>query len=239
MRILSGNMLKILGAVFMLIDHIGVVFFPEVKILRILGRISFPIFAFMIAEGCRYTRNKLRYLRDVGVLAFLCQVVYYVYDKDLFMCILVTFTLSIILIYALQAFKNTLFDAHSSLKSKCITFFIWIATMAAVYGLNQIWTIDYGFWGCMTPMFVSMFMHTGKEQEMLQGLDKNVVHVLMLAIALYILGKDMGGVQMYALLSLPFLLIYSGKRGQRNMKNFFYVFYPTHLALLQGLSMIL
>ena len=66
MRILSGNMLKILGAVFMLIDHIGVVFFPEVKILRILGRISFPIFAFMIAEGCRYTRNKLRYLRDVG-----------------------------------------------------------------------------------------------------------------------------------------------------------------------------
>ena len=57
---LSGNALKIIGAITMLIDHMGVVLFPGIAILRIIGRISFPIFAFMIAEGCRYTKNKLK-----------------------------------------------------------------------------------------------------------------------------------------------------------------------------------
>ena len=59
---LSGNSLKIIAAFAMLIDHVGIMFFPTVAIYRIIGRISFPIFAFMIAEGCRYTRNKLKYI---------------------------------------------------------------------------------------------------------------------------------------------------------------------------------
>ena len=59
--VLSGNMLKIIAAVSMFIDHMGAVLFPGVMIFRILGRIAFPIFAFMIAEGCRYTKNRIKY----------------------------------------------------------------------------------------------------------------------------------------------------------------------------------
>ena len=40
--------------------HIGLIIFPHVMILRIIGRIAFPIFAFFIAEGCKHTKNKLR-----------------------------------------------------------------------------------------------------------------------------------------------------------------------------------
>lgn len=50
-RILNGNMLKIIAAITMTIDHIGAILFPHILILRIIGRIAFPIFAFMIAEG--------------------------------------------------------------------------------------------------------------------------------------------------------------------------------------------
>ena len=60
-RFLSGNMLKVIAAITMTVDHIGVIFFPSSNILRIIGRIAFPIFAFMIAEGCKYTKNKFRY----------------------------------------------------------------------------------------------------------------------------------------------------------------------------------
>ena len=55
---LSGNSLKIIAAIAMTVDHIGVVIFPNFAILRIIGRIAFPIFAFMIAEGCRYTKKQ-------------------------------------------------------------------------------------------------------------------------------------------------------------------------------------
>jgi hypothetical protein len=61
----------------------------------------------------------------------------------------------------------------------------------------------------------------------------------MLGLGLVLLGADMGGYQHYALLSLPFLLCYSGKRGKGNLKYFFYIFYPVHLAVLQGIAMVL
>lgn len=56
--LLSGNQLKIIAMITMLIDHIGVNLFPSVTIMRVIGRLSFPIFAYMIAEGCRYTRDR-------------------------------------------------------------------------------------------------------------------------------------------------------------------------------------
>nr|MBQ4319591.1 hypothetical protein [Clostridia bacterium] len=58
-------------------------------------------------------------------------------------------------------------------------------------------------------------------------------------VGLVLLALDLGGVQWYSLLVLPLLLLYSGKRGQLNTKYFFYVFYPLHLALLQGLDWLI
>ena len=60
-KILSGNALKMIAAISMLIDHIGLLFFPFNGIFRIFGRLAFPIFAYMIAEGAKYTRNKKKH----------------------------------------------------------------------------------------------------------------------------------------------------------------------------------
>lgn len=77
LRIFNGNSLKILAAIFMLVDHIGILFYPQELIWRIIGRISMPIFAFMIAEGCRYTRNKAKHFLLPFCLGVICQIVYY------------------------------------------------------------------------------------------------------------------------------------------------------------------
>lgn len=114
-RGLSGNALKLIAAASMLIDHIGVILLPEVALLRIIGRLAFPIYAFMIAEGCAKTRNRLRYFLAVFSLGAACQVVYFLHDGALYMGILITFSLSILLIYALQALKEALFAAPKRL----------------------------------------------------------------------------------------------------------------------------
>ena len=50
---LTNNQLKILAMIAMFMDHFGKQICPDVMILQVLGRLAFPIFAYMIAEGCR------------------------------------------------------------------------------------------------------------------------------------------------------------------------------------------
>ena len=100
--LLSGNQLKIIAMITMLMDHIGVNLFPSVTILRVIGRLSFPIFAYMIAEGCRYTRDRKNYLFTIAALGILCQLVFYVFTQSLYQGILITFTISIVTIYAID-----------------------------------------------------------------------------------------------------------------------------------------
>ena len=111
---LSGNMLKILAAIFMTIDHIGLLFFPTEMIFRIIGRLAFPIFAFMIAEGARYTKHRLRYFLSVFILGVICQIVYFVTSESLYMCILITFSLSLIMLFTLKDLKIAIFKEKKS-----------------------------------------------------------------------------------------------------------------------------
>ena len=56
---LTGNLLKLIAMLTMTIDHIGVILLPQYRILRIIGRLTMPIYAFMIAEGCHYTHRDI------------------------------------------------------------------------------------------------------------------------------------------------------------------------------------
>jgi hypothetical protein len=62
-KFLPQEALKIIACLTMLIDHIAAVFLPreQTLLLRIVGRIAFPIFCFLLAEGVHYTRNPLKY----------------------------------------------------------------------------------------------------------------------------------------------------------------------------------
>ena len=237
---LSGNALKIIAAISMLIDHIGVIFFPQIKIFRILGRIALPIFSFMIAEGARYTRNKLRYFLTVFSLATVCQIVYFLYDGDTYMSILVTFSISIVTIYAMQFFKESLFSENTSILRKTCSGALFLATLVSVYILNTILEIDYGFFGCMLPVFAAVF-HSPKncDARFLKKLDVIPVHLVMLLLGMMCLAIQSGKWQFYSFLAIPFLALYSGKRGKANMKYFFYIFYPLHLLILEGINMFI
>lgn len=219
---LSGNALKLLAALFMTIDHVGVLLLPHVIVLRILGRLALPIFAYMIAEGCRYTRNRLRYFGSVFALGVLCQIVYYLADRSLYFSILITFSLSIATIYALQDWKE-----QKTTRSALVFF----GAVAGVYALNRVFVIDYGFWGCMLPVFAAAFQKT--------AWDRPWVNLGMLGLGLLVLAADLGQIQYYALPALPLLACYNGRRGRWKLKYFFYLFYPLHLVLLQGIALLL
>ena len=56
------NLLKLVAMVSMLVDHTGKMFFPQYQIMRIIGRIAFPIYAYCLTVGCVYTKDMVKYV---------------------------------------------------------------------------------------------------------------------------------------------------------------------------------
>jgi hypothetical protein len=237
---LSGNTLKILAAIFMTIDHIGLLFFPGESVFRIIGRLAFPIFAFMIAEGARYTRNKLKYFLQLFILGVICQIVYFIADGSLYMCILITFSLSLLILFALKEFKIALFEKKRNGKRIALTSFLLIGAVALAYIACEYLEIDYGFGGVLCPVFASIFDFHGVEvPEKIKALDRVWARTLTFGagILIHALCSELS-IQIYALYALILLLLYSGERGRYKMKYFFYLFYPIHLVVLYGIFIL-
>ena len=245
LRILNGNALKFLAAALMVVDHIGFMFFPDILIFRIIGRLSMPMFALALSEGCRYTKNKAKHFALLFALALICQVVYYFFDNgSLYMCILVTFSLAVLNIYAMQNFKKRLFDG-SSAALQTVSGLLFACTVAGTYILCNFCSpviIDYGFWGCMTPVLASVFDFRNIDApESLKKLDCLPLRVICLWLGLWLIALYQlpSTLPFWALASLPLLLLYSGEKGKMKTKYFFYIFYPLHLVVLEGIYMFL
>ena len=218
---LTGNQLKLIALISMTCDHVGLQLFPDVLLLRILGRLALPIFAYMIAEGCRYTRSRTKYLLRMAGLAALCQVVYFFAMGSLYQCILVTFSLSVCLIYAADRWQE-----RGDTASRVLA----LGVLAAIFVLCVVlpdflpgFEIDYGLMGVLLPVLI----YFGRP-----------VHHFLLA-GLLLLCFSYGGIQWWSLAAIPLLEQYNEQRGKSNIGKLFYIYYPLHLAVIYGLSLLM
>lgn len=149
---LSGNQLKIIALIAMTCDHAGLQMLPQFPILRIIGRIAFPIFAYFIAEGCRYTRDRKKYLLTMAGFAAVCQLVYYFATGSLYMSVLVSFTVAIGLIYLMDrctcvGCADTNFWAAATAFQGVLLLCWFLPDLAPGTDLG----LDYGFCGILLP----------------------------------------------------------------------------------------
>ena len=233
-RGLNSNILKIIALISMTIDHIGLIFFPDVILFRIIGRISFPIFSFLIAEGCLHTKNKTKYLLTVLIIGLACEVVmrFFVEGPT---NILITLACSIIICYLLMWFVENI-NNKSSL-GITVSAVCFIVTVGIIFIISEILPryingytgIEYGFIGVMLPPTIVLIKnHYIKIITFMAGL------CLMCLISFSHLP-----IEWFSLLSIPILVWYNGERGKYNMKYLFYIYYPVHIVFLYGLSMII
>ena len=220
---LDSTVLKILGVIFMTTDHIGYFLFPQITVLRIIGRLAYPIFAYMIAEGCRYTRNKVRYFFTMFGIAFVCSAVSYFADKSMYQSIFTTFSCSVTLIFSLEKSIQSR-DTVKKIKWIFITAGITICYLF-LFEFNIIpgFETDYGFLGIITPVFI--WLGRNKAEKL-----------ILLAVGLCLISAELGGVQLYSLAAVILLWLYNGKRGKHSFKWFFYGYYPLHIAALYGVA---
>ncbi len=222
---LNGNQLKLIALITMTVDHVGMMLFPYEAWFRIVGRLAFPIFAYMIGEGCAYTRHRGRYLGKMAALALVCQIVYWLFMDSLYQCVLVTFTLSIGLIFLLD---------HAGKRNTAGSWALAVLALGAVFFLTEIlpgllpatdYGVDYGFFGVLLPVLV----YLGKDRQQ---------KLAFFALGTALLAARYGGLQWYSLVTIFLLLLYNGQRGKAKLKNLFYFYYPAHLVVLQAISMV-
>lgn len=203
---ISGFTLKWIAIITMMIDHVGAVLYPQNLWLREIGRISFPIFCFLLVEGALHTHNIRKYEIRLLLFALLSEFPYdLTFFGEAFMGqqnVFFTLFLGVVMIDVMEHQKNSIYP---------------LLGIAGTALLAEVASVDYGALGIL---FILCF-YVLHERKILK-------QVVFSAVNLWDSGM---GIQAYACLAAVPMLLYNGKRGGR-MKYFFYLFYPVHLLIL-------
>lgn len=239
---LSASTLKIIACILMVIDHVGVILLPHLLILRVIGRLSYPIFAYLLAEGCRYTRNKKKRFLLVFGLAMICELATVVVMGAPEGGILVNFSLAILLIYEVQAIKRAMAQKRPGRAFGLLALFL--LSVAAVYGFVEfVLYVDYGFWGVLIPVWASIPDYKeGEAPAIFEKISNRPVKFAFFSGGLLLLCVSRGlltDIQSFSLLALPLIALYNGRPGRKGLKYGFYIFYPAHLVVLWGIAALL
>lgn len=221
--VFTGNQLKLLALVSMTLDHVGLILLPGVPVLRLLGRLAFPIYGWMIAEGCRHTHDRRRYLGRLALLAAVCQVANFGVAGSLYQCVLVTFTLSVAVIWAAdRAWERGTKGAFGCLAALLAGVFCLCVVLPGAGGTD--FEVDYGLAGVLLPVLV---YYGGTHRQRL----------FCLTLGLAVLSLSLGGIQWACLAAVPVLALYNGQRGRGSLGRLFYLYYPLHLAALYAIAL--
>ena len=208
---MTGFQLKLLAMLAMTADHIGAVFFPEIPLLRWIGRLAMPVLCFFIGEGLRHTRSPWRYLLRLTGFALLSELPF---DLAFYGGIEwghqnVYFTLALGLL-ALWAIQSRGMEG-------------WLLALTAALAAELL-GCDYGMYGVLLILLLDRFHHARSEQ---------LAGAALLNLAFFGLQT-----QTLSLIALPLLWLYNGKRG-RDDRRLFYLYYPAHLCVLGILRFVL
>jgi hypothetical protein len=217
-RGISGAVLKWIAVITMLIDHFAVAvywYLPQrtyeiYDIMRKIGRISFPIYCFLIVEGFFHTRNVKKYIANCLIFAVISEVPFdlAIYGKPFCLSsqnIYFTLTLGLVSLYVLDRFKY---------KYETKYIFARLVVISVFAGLGQLLEVDYHWKGIL---FIIMFYYC-------HDIDKWRRNIIGIAAFAY---------EITAPLAFIPIQLYNGERGKQN-KYLFYAIYPVHL-LIYGL----
>lgn len=219
---MSSFALHIWAMLLMLCDHLQLTLLPDLPILRCVGRLAFPLFAFMAVEGYLHTRNLKKYLLRLLMLAVISEIPF-----DLLVSGSVVDPMhqnviwTIILgLCCIRAFENISADLKKILSAVVI-----IASLAAAI----IARVDYSSAGVLTLLAFYAFRGNTVRCRLMQLLSLAFINLVLL-----------GGIgfafpyQALAVLSLPIIWLYDGSQGPHNgfIKAANYLFYPAHMLIL-------
>ncbi|NLY66171.1 MAG: conjugal transfer protein TraX [Tissierellia bacterium] len=209
LQVFNAFSLKVIMTILMVVDHIGQ-FFPNTpEYFRWIGRLVAPVFFFLATESYIHTSNKVKYIKRLYVsslIMFVGSIILWIFFRDdSFIPNNIFFTLAVNL-------SLIYIREEKGNNSNNIIMYIALILLAFIAEGSFIATILF------------MLFHYLKHEK------KNMSIVFIIVSLLFF-----PSIQWMQVFSLPFILMYNGKRGP-NIKKFFYIFYPAHIWILFLLS---
>lgn len=236
-RGLSTFELKMIAMITMLIDHCAIKFFSEFSHLydamRAIGRLSFPIFCFILAEGFFYTRNRRKYSLRLLIFALISEVPYDMFGGSFFninkQSVMFTLLLGFLTIWAIDYIRNSkikypeflLRSADEEILNTILELIALMSGIFAAYVMNS----TYSYAGVLLVLFFYI-THQNKIGQIVLNLAFNV-------------GMYRPSIQWLGVLSAIPIALYNGKLGSKKGQYIFYWFYPVHLLILVVLNQII
>ena len=213
---LSGSALKVIAMIYMVIDHIALYLMEHGTLLyetmRCIGRIAFPVFALLIAEGFIHTRSRYRYFFTLLGFAIISEIPWYLLNgADGTHNVMFTLALGV----------GTLIVIENLLQCSMTLGFLFTVSMA---GFASWLGGDYEWRGIIVIVVFYLFNGYGYSFPYNRGMQLFCTFALMMYYG--IIG---------AVMACIFLYLYNGKRGfvQGSMAKYsFYAFYPVHLIII-------
>lgn len=236
---MTTSMLKVIACLLMLIDHMGAALFPEAIILRMIGRLSFPIFAYLIAVGYSKTNSFSKYINRLMIFAIISQIPFslafggqttvrnfsdflrfFMGNPNPHLNIFFTLTVGLIAI--------RIWDKEESKIAKIISILALGITVETFH-------TDYSMYGIAMILAFYIF----RDSKIKTVISQTSIYILFNALQIILYALNSPGVsirltwfnQALSLLGLIFIFTYNGKKG-KNLKYFFYAFYPVHLLVI-------
>ncbi len=222
---MTSFVIKIFACITMILDHIKYAIpFTENFVTVYLGRVSFPLFAFLVSEGYDHTKDLKKYYKRLLIFGIISQIPFMLFRTLVgeWKLLNIMFTL------LLGLFCITSFEKE---KRKWIS----IPTIIALIVLGEIIKVDYGWFGVISVFVI----HVLKNKKITL-----VISYFGITIAFYysLIQNQIFALNgmfyiLWTIASMIFILMYNGKEGKK-LKKFFYWFYPIHMLILYLLSFI-
>ena len=218
--------IKIIAIVTMIIDHIGLFFFPQIEIFRIIGRIAFPLFAWLIANGAYHTRDIKSYLSRLFYLALISQVPFTLANQQigtslLYLNVVFTLYLGLLAIYLIKNTKNK---------------FLWPIIILGCSVVADFIQSDYGAMGVLSVVTFYLFLNSKIKTAISQIILLFVLPLFISILEIY--NKTSFSylyinslLEVYGLIALVFIFLYKNIEG-RKAKYLFYIVYPLQYIVI-------
>lgn len=234
-RGLSSFALHILAMALMLCDHLWATLLPAWEWLTCIGRMAFPIFAFLIVEGYAHTSNVRSYMRRLLLFAVLSEVPFnLIYGSSP----IYPFHQNVLWTFLIALLSIRLMEKAKGMKRRWLAWPVIIAVVLFDYLLGTIAMVDYFGAGVLTVLVFYFFRGRAWWCFLGQLVCLAVLNLGVLGGYYYsvsIAGYELQIIQQgFALPALIPIWLYHGRQGYHSkwFQYACYAFYPVHLLLL-------
>ena len=211
---LSSAALQLIALTTMTIDHIGA-YLVDFNPLRVIGRIAMPLFVLMLSEGIIYTRSRTKYFGRILVAAVLTELPLWLMHNQLG----ATFSINILFSFLLCIMMVSLIERS--------WYFVCLLLLFVL--LPEVLGIDYGG---STVIMATCYAVAARLFPQEDAARKFVQSAGLVAATVYYVLLTGSNLQWWALLALPLIWLYSGKKGRRLPRYVMYLYYPAHLLVI-------